>query len=82
MTLEIQVLAGDRHKMWQELNRLMESQPSPFDNWIPNSTTYINKWENNPAQIDFYSKRPHTITKMKDNITMDMTKTGSHKECS
>jgi hypothetical protein len=34
MTLEIQVLAWDRHKNVAGLNRLMGSQPSPLDNWI------------------------------------------------
>jgi len=26
-----------------------------------------------PAQIRFFSRRPHTITKMNDNINMDST---------
>jgi hypothetical protein len=43
MTLEIQVLAWDRHKNVVELNQLMGSQPSPLDNWFSNSNTYINK---------------------------------------
>jgi len=29
--------------------------------------------EKKPAQIHFHSRRPHTITKMKDNINMDTT---------
>ena len=32
MTLEIQVLAWDRHKNVVGLNRLMGSQPSPLEN--------------------------------------------------
>jgi len=43
MMLEIQVLAWDRHKDVAGLNRLMGSHPSPHDNWISNSNTYINK---------------------------------------
>ena len=38
MTLEIQVLAGYRHKNIMGLNQLMESQPSPHDYWISNSS--------------------------------------------
>jgi hypothetical protein len=34
MTLEIQVLAWDRHKNVAGLNWLMGFQLSPFDNWI------------------------------------------------
>jgi hypothetical protein len=33
----------------------------------------------NPAQIRFHSKRPHTATKMNDNINIDSTITGSMK---
>jgi len=41
MTLEIdQVLAWERHKNVVALNRLMESQPFPLDNWISNGNTY------------------------------------------
>jgi hypothetical protein len=48
--------------------------PFPFDNWISNGNAYIyNKWLIKPAQICFYSKRPHTITKMNDNINVDTT---------
>jgi hypothetical protein len=43
MTLEIHVLAWDRHKNVAGLNRLMGSQPSPLDNWISNGNTYISK---------------------------------------
>jgi hypothetical protein len=41
--------------------------------------TYIRKKKKDkkPAQIHFHSKRPHTITKMKDNINMDSTISGS-----
>ena len=40
MTLEIQVLAWDRHKNVARFNWLMGSQPSSLDNWISNSNTY------------------------------------------
>jgi hypothetical protein len=40
MTLEIQVLAWDRHTNMTELNRLMGFQPSPLDNWISNISTW------------------------------------------
>jgi hypothetical protein len=33
----------DRHKNMAELNRLMESQPLPLDNWISKGNTYTNK---------------------------------------
>ena len=55
------------------LNQLMGYQPSPLDNWISSGNTDINNKEKNPAQIDFQSKRPHSITKMNDNLTMDST---------
>jgi hypothetical protein len=50
MTLEIQVLAWDRHKNVVELNRLNPSPPfliagslpSILDNWISNGNTYVN----------------------------------------
>jgi hypothetical protein len=32
-----------RHKNMAELNRLMESQPLPLDNWISKGNTYANK---------------------------------------
>jgi hypothetical protein len=40
MTLEIQVLAWDRHKKVAGFNWLMGSQPSSLNNWISNSNTY------------------------------------------
>ena len=44
MTLEIQVLAWDRHKNVAGLNRLKGSQPSsPVDNWITNNTYIVYK---------------------------------------
>ena len=33
----------DKHKNAVALKRLMESQPSPFDNWISKGNTYVNK---------------------------------------
>jgi hypothetical protein len=35
--------------------------------------TYMNKRFKKNAKIRFHSKRPHTITKMNDNINMDIT---------
>jgi hypothetical protein len=43
MTLQIQVLAWDRHNIVAELNPLMGFQPSPVDNSISNGYAYINK---------------------------------------
>jgi len=43
MTLEIQVLALDKHTNVWRLNWLMGSQPSHLENWISNGSTYINK---------------------------------------
>jgi hypothetical protein len=43
MTTEIQVLAWERHKNIVALIRLIGTYPSPLDNWISNSNTYINK---------------------------------------
>jgi hypothetical protein len=43
-------------------------------NWISNGSTDIKKdLKKKPAQICFHSKRPHTITKMNDNINMNST---------
>jgi len=75
MALEICVLAWERHKNVVELNRLIGYKPpllitgSPTAIHIPN----VKK----PAQIRFHSKRPHTITKMNDNINIDSTIAGS-----
>ena len=41
----------------------------PFDNWISSDNTYINKH----TQTRFHTNRPHTITKINDNINMDST---------
>ena len=43
MTLEIQVLAWDRHNNVVGLILLMSSQLSPFDNWISKGKTYTQK---------------------------------------
>ena len=37
------------------------------------TATYMNKQLKKNANIRFHSKRPHTITKMNDNINMDIT---------
>ena len=37
--LEIQVIALDRYKNGAGLNRLMQFQPFPSDNWIANDNT-------------------------------------------
>jgi hypothetical protein len=39
MTLEIKVLAWDKHKNMGGLNWSLGSQPSPLDNWISNVNT-------------------------------------------
>jgi len=41
MTLEIQILAWVRQNNLAVLNRLMRSQPSPFDTWISSCNAYI-----------------------------------------
>jgi hypothetical protein len=45
------------------------------------SPTAIHIWinEKRPAQIRLHSKRPHTITKMNDRLSLDSTITGSMK---
>ena len=68
---------GRRTKIWR-LNRMLRIQPSPLDNWITNGNTYMNK-RKRPAQIRLHSKRPHTITKMNDRLSLDSTITGSMK---
>ena len=52
MTLEVLVLAWDRHTDVAVLNWLIGPQPSPLDNWISNGNTYI--WIN-------YIKKPTQI---------------------
>ena len=50
-----------------------------LNNWISTVIaihTYTND-KNNKITIRFYSKKPHAITKMNDNINMDSTITGS-----
>jgi len=55
----------------------MGSQPSPLDKGISNGNRYITKTINKPAHIRFHSKRPHSITKMIDNINLYITIAGS-----
>ena len=55
------------------LDQVTGSEAFPFDNWISSDNTYINK----PTQTRVHTKRPHTITKMNDNINMDSTIPGS-----
>ena len=56
MTLEIQVLACDRHKNVMGLNRLMGFHPSPFDNWISDNHRDISAFLiNNPLEICYES---------------------------
>jgi hypothetical protein len=43
MTLEIQVLAWDRYKQCDGLDRLMASKPSSLDNWISNEIFALNQ---------------------------------------
>ena len=54
-------------------DQLKGLEPFHFDNWISSDNTYINKH----TQTRFHTKRPHTITKMNDNIYMDSTMPGS-----
>jgi hypothetical protein len=51
ITLEINVLAWERHKNMVELNRLIGYKPSPLDIWISNGSTYINKRFIDPAIV-------------------------------
>lgn len=52
MALEVQVLNQDRNKNVAVLNRIMEFQTSPPDNWISNINADIKKKNNkNTAQI-------------------------------
>jgi hypothetical protein len=67
MTLEIQMLAWDRHNNMAGLNLLKGSQ-SPT---LENVNTYINKRETKPAHICFHANRPHTITKLNDKKNID-----------
>jgi hypothetical protein len=53
-----------------ELNWSMD--PNPLDNWICSNNTDINKQQKKHAQIHFHSKRPHTTTKLNDNINIDI----------
>ena len=53
------------------LNWLIRPEPSHLDIQISNSNTYLNKRYKIPAQIRFHSTKPHTITKMIDDIDMD-----------
>jgi len=76
MTLEIQVLAWDRHKHVAGLNRLMGLQCSPFDNWISSGHTYISKWWKTYTDSFPLTKTTH-YHKMNDNINMDNTISGS-----
>ena len=70
MLLEIQILAWDRHKNMAELNQLLESQTSQFNNWI-------NKQLNN-LQIRFHSKKNPHYHKMNANINKKVYQEYSH----
>jgi hypothetical protein len=48
-----------------------------LNNWISTVIVIHTNDKNNNITIRFYSKRPHAITKMNDNINMDSTITGS-----
>ena len=72
MAFEIQFLAWDRNQTMAVLNWLMKFSPISSRKW-----QY--KWKQkitNTAQICFHPKRPHSITKMTDNINMNNTITG------
>ena len=71
MTSDIQVLAGDKHTNGAGLKGSDRSVPlliigSP-------TVTQISIHDTNFAQIRFHSKRPHTIQKMNDTISIDST---------
>ena len=51
--------------------------PHSLENRISASNTDINKQAIKNMQIRFHSKKPHTITKLNDNINMDSAITGS-----
>ena len=74
MTLEIQVLAWERHKNVAGFNWLMGSQPSPLDNWIFNSNTHLQtiKYLKRFA----FTQKDQTLTKINDNINIDSTIAG------
>ena len=56
---------------------------STFYNWISNSNTDMNKrLENKHCTASLLLKRPHTMTKMNDNISIDSTISGSMNVCS
>ena len=67
--MEIQIKVWDRYT-----NCRVKPQPSCPDNWISNGNTHREKQMiKKPAQIRFHSKRPHSITNVKDNINMNST---------
>ena len=53
-----------------DVEPINEIQPLLLANWISNGNTYINT-------ICFHLKRPHTVTNVNANITMDSTIAGS-----
>jgi hypothetical protein len=56
---------------------------STFYNWISNSNTDMNKrLENKHCTTSLLLKRPYTMTKMNDNISIDSTISGSMNVCS
>ena len=58
MTLEIQILAWDRHIHVAGLDQLMGYQPSTLDNWTSKENTYIptneEKCTENPLKMTTY----------------------------
>jgi len=60
MTLEIQVLAWDRHKHVVGLNGLIGSKLSPLDNWILHDNTHKQTIRN--LQRFTSTQKDHTIS--------------------
>ena len=57
--------------MWHSVTDFWDSNPLHLDNWISNGNT-DDKNNKKHAQIDYHSKRQHTITHMNDNLNMDI----------
>ena len=72
--LEIQALSWESDKDVAELSLLMGSQPSPLDNWISNGN--IQMIIKTLHRFTSTQKRPHTITKINDNMNMESTIAG------
>jgi len=67
MTLKIEVLAWNMHKIVAGLIQLMGSKLFPSDNYFSKDNTDLHI-QKKLHKIRLMSKRPQTITKMNDNI--------------